>query len=90
MWQAQSETETRAEPGAVWALWEHAEHWKDWNEQIAHAELLGPFAVGSQARIRFKRSPMRLRFRITALQAGRGFTDETRFPGARLGHEHLL
>jgi hypothetical protein len=90
MWDASAEVKTRADPEAVWALWRDPERWKDWNEQIAEAELRGPLAVGTSARIRFRRSPRPLTFTITALEPGRLFTDEARLPGARLGHEHVI
>lgn len=90
MWEVDAEVETPADSASVWALWADAARWRDWNEQIATAELDGPFAVGSTARIRFKRRPRALRFTITALDPGRRFVDETRLPGARLGHEHRL
>jgi hypothetical protein len=90
MWSAQAEIVTRADPVAMWALWENAERWKEWNEQIASAELRGEFAVDSQARIRFKGRPMAMTFTITALEPERLFIDETRLPGAKLGHEHAL
>jgi hypothetical protein len=90
MWDARAEVVVRADAAAVWALWEDPRRWKDWNPQIAEAQLRGPFAVGGSARIRFKRSPRPLTFEITALEPGRLFTDEARLPGTRLGHEHLL
>lgn len=90
MWETAAETRTDAPPSAVWALWNDAARWRDWNEQIASAELEGPFEQGATARIRFKRNPRALRFTITRLEDGRAFTDETRLPGARLGHEHRL
>jgi hypothetical protein len=54
------------------------------------ATLEGPFAEGTTARIRFRRSPRPLAFRITRLDEGHAFVDETRLPGARMGHEHAL
>jgi hypothetical protein len=90
MWATSAETKTRADAKAVWALWRDPKRWKDWNEQIAEAELHGPFAVGTSARVRFRRSPWPLTFTITALEPGRLFTDETRLPGVRLGHEHAI
>jgi hypothetical protein len=90
MWSATAEIETTVDPALVWALWEDPERWKDWNEQIAEAALHGPFVVGAQARIRFKRSPRSLTFIVTALEPGRLFTDEARLPGTRLGHEHRV
>jgi hypothetical protein len=89
MWETSADVEARASAAAVWELWEDATRWRDWNDQIASAELHGPLAVGTKARIRFKRS-MPLVFTITALEHGRLLTDEARLPGARLGHEHRV
>ena len=90
MWQVASETRTVAPPAAVWALWDDAARWPQWNRQIATAELLGPFRQGTKARVRFKRQPRPLTFEITEIEHGRVFVDETRLPGARLGHEHRI
>jgi uncharacterized protein YndB with AHSA1/START domain len=90
MWAASAETTTRAAPEAVWALWQDPQRWKDWNEQIAEADLRGPFAVGTRARVRFRRRPWPITFTITSLEPGRRFTDEARLPGVRLGHEHAI
>lgn len=90
MWEVRAEGVVGVEPSAVWALWEDPKRWKDWNPQIAAAQLDGPFAVGTSARIRFKRSPRPLTFYITALEPGHLFIDEARLPGTRLGHEHLV
>ncbi|MDP9434296.1 MAG: hypothetical protein M3P93_03520 [Actinomycetota bacterium] len=70
------------------ALRSDAARWHDWNDRIERARLLGPFARGTIAEIRFKRAPRSLPFTITQLEDERVFTDGTRLPGARLGHEH--
>ncbi len=90
VWEVAAESETTATAAAVWALWADPNRWKAWNERIAWAELLGPLAVGTRARIRFKRSPRALTFTVTALEHERAFTDEVRLPGVRMGHEHTL
>ena len=90
MWEVSAETVAKVDSASIWALWKDPGRWKDWNEQIATASLMGPFAEGTTAKIRFKRSPVALRFVITKLDDGRVFVDETRFPGARMGHEHLI
>lgn len=90
MWSTEAEIDTQADAASVWALWENAERWKDWNAQIASAKLLGAFELGGRARIRFKGRPMASTFTITALEPQRLFIDETRLPGAKLGHEHAL
>jgi ligand-binding SRPBCC domain-containing protein len=90
VWEAEAEIETAAPPDAVWELWDDPTRWTEWNEQLASVRMAGPLALGGKARIRFKRSPLPLTFTITALEPGRLFTDETRLPGARLGHQHLV
>ena len=88
MWETTAETHVAAPPSAVWALWRDAARWPEWNDQIAGARLLGRFEQGTPALIRFRRAPRALRFTITELEDGRRFVDETRLPGARLGHDH--
>src|SRR3712207_5563491 len=90
MWETAAETRTSAPPPAVWELWRDPARWPEWNERLAAAELLGPFEQGTVARIRFRGSPRALRFTIAELAGGRSFTDVTRLPGARLGHEHRV
>jgi len=75
---------------AVWsAAYADASAWPAWNDALASAELLGPFAVGSRARVRF-RTGLRLKFTLVEVEPERVFTDESRLPGARMGHRHEL
>ncbi len=75
------------------AVWERAyadaSAWPRWNEALASARLDGPLAVGAVARVRF-RTGLRLRFALVEVDAPRVFTDESRLPGARMGHRHQL
>lgn len=75
------------------AVWSHAyadaSAWPAWNDALASAALSEPFAVGSRARVRF-RTGLRLRFTLTEVEPERVFTDESRLPGARMGHRHEL
>jgi polyketide cyclase/dehydrase/lipid transport protein len=75
---------------AVWsAAYADASAWPAWNDALASAELLGPFAAGSRARVRF-RTGLRLRFALVEVEPERVFTDESRLPGTRMGHRHEL
>jgi hypothetical protein len=75
---------------AVWSrAYADASAWPLWNDALASVELLGPFAAGSQARVRF-RTGLRLRFTLVEVEEGRAFTDESGLPGARMGHRHEL
>jgi hypothetical protein len=88
-WEAEASREMVADAAEIWALWDDAERWPDWNPAIASAALQGSFAVGTTATIRFRGRPA-MTFTITAIEPRRLLVDETRLPGARMGHEHRL
>lgn len=89
-WETTSTLEVEAAPAAVWSrAYADAEAWPRWNEAIARASLDGPLALGATARIVFG-TGLRLRFRVVEFEDGRLFTDESRLPGARMGHRHLV
>ena len=74
----------------VWSrAYADASAWPVWNDALAAASLDEPFQVGSRARVRF-RTGLRLRFTLTEVEPERVFTDESRLPGARMGHRHEL
>lgn len=89
MFEAAHSESTTASAAEVWALWEDPERWPEWNSQLDSAELEGSFAVGEKVRVKLRRGG-RQQFEITALEPERRFVDESRFPGARFGHEHRL
>ncbi|MGN6188110.1 MAG: hypothetical protein ACTHOE_04375 [Conexibacter sp.] len=75
---------------AVWSrAYADASAWPLWNDALASAALDGPFVAGSRARVRF-RTGLRLRFTLVEVEPERVFTDESRLPGARMGHRHEL
>ncbi|HKT84040.1 MAG TPA: SRPBCC family protein [Solirubrobacterales bacterium] len=86
-------TSTLAAEVSAIAVWERAyasaEAWPKWNAELKHATLDGPLALGAKARIVF-RSGLRLRFTVVEFESGHLFTDESRLPGARMGHRHLV
>jgi hypothetical protein len=48
MWWTDKSIETTASAGAIWRLWADVSRWPDWNADIEHIELAGPFATGSK------------------------------------------
>lgn len=89
-WETISRLETKAPATAVWErAYANAEAWPKWNAEIKRATLDGPLALGAKARIVFT-TGLRLRFEVVEFEAGRLFTDESRLPGARMGHRHLV
>ena len=47
MWTNEQSIETAASPEAIWRLWSDVGGWPQWNADIEHIELSGPFAAGS-------------------------------------------
>jgi hypothetical protein len=48
MWWTEESIETTASAAAIWRLWADVQRWPDWNADIEHIELSGPFATGSK------------------------------------------
>jgi len=89
-WETRSTHEAGVAAAAVWeAAYAEADAWPRWNAELKRASLDGPLALGAQARIVFK-TGLRLRFRVVEFEDGHLFTDESRLPGARMGHRHEL
>lgn len=89
-WETTSTLEADVSPAAVWErAYANAAAWPQWNAEIKRANLDGPLALGATAKIIFG-TGLRLRFRVVEFEDGRLFTDESRPPGARMGHRHLV
>ncbi|HVY77014.1 MAG TPA: SRPBCC family protein [Solirubrobacterales bacterium] len=89
-WETTSALVADVPPATVWErAYADADAWPEWNAEIRRARLDGPLALGARARIVF-RTGLRLRFTVVEFEAGRLFTDESRLPGARMGHRHLV
>jgi hypothetical protein len=89
-WETSSTLEADVSPAAVWErAYADVDAWPRWNAEIRRASLNGPLALGAEARIVFG-TGLRLRFRVVEFEPERLFTDESRLPGARMGHRHLV
>src|SRR5213080_4921743 len=89
-WETTSTLEADASPAAVWErAYADAEAWPQWNAEIKRARLDEALSLGAEAKVVFG-TGLRLRFRVVEFEEGRLFTDESRMPGARMGHRHLL
>jgi Polyketide cyclase / dehydrase and lipid transport len=89
-WETTSILEAGVSPASVWQkAYADPGTWPTWNAEIKRAQLDGPLAHGAVAKIVF-RTGLRLRFHVVEFQDGRLFTDESRLPGARMGHRHLV
>jgi Polyketide cyclase / dehydrase and lipid transport len=89
-WETTNSRDSDPPPSAIWKrAYAPAEAWPVWNAEIKSAELDGPLRLGAKAKIVF-RTGLRLRFEVVEFEDGRLFTDESRLPGARMGHRHLV
>jgi hypothetical protein len=89
-WETTSTLEGDVSPTAIWEkAYADAGAWPIWNAEIKRASLDGPLALGAEAKVVFG-TGLRLRFRVVEFEHGRLFTDESRLPGARMGHRHLI
>jgi hypothetical protein len=89
-WETTSALEAGVTPASIWKkAYASADAWPKWNAEIKRASLDGPLALGASAKIVFG-TGLRLRFGVVEFEDGRLFTDESRLPGARMGHRHLV
>ncbi len=89
-WETTSTLEAGVTPASIWKrAYADADAWPKWNAEIKRASLDGPLALGATARIAFN-TGLRLRFHVVEFKDGHLFTDESRLPGARMGHRHLI
>src|SRR5437868_3997018 len=79
-----SSSDIEAPPERVWTVMTDVERWPEWTQSVSKVELVrpGPLATGVEARIAQPRLGTRT-WRVTAVEAGRGFTWETTGPGTR-------
>ena len=47
MWTNEQSIETTASPEAIWRLWSDVPGWPEWNADIEHIGISGPFTTGS-------------------------------------------
>lgn len=89
-WETTSSLDSDLAPIAIWErAYAPAEAWPEWNSEIKIAVLDDPLRLGAKAKIVF-RTGLRLRFTVVEFEDSRLFTDESRLPGARMGHRHLV
>jgi uncharacterized protein YndB with AHSA1/START domain len=74
---------------AIWAVWSDAEHWADWNSGVRSASLDGPFAAGTNGRLRPASGPTGS-IEIVELEPNVCWITITRLPGAQFQLEHRI
>jgi hypothetical protein len=77
MWTTEHSIEMTATPEAVWKLWADVDGWPEWNADIDHIEISGPFEVGSIISMT-PRGQQPVELRIAEARAPMIFVDEAR------------
>jgi hypothetical protein len=81
MWTYDCSAETSAHPDVIFDLFSDVSTWPRWNAGVESMELDGPFVPGTTGTMTVPgQDPMRMR--LTVVDQGRGFEDETEIPGA--------
>jgi uncharacterized membrane protein len=83
--------EIAAPPATVWRVMADVERWPEWTPSVRRVKLLtpGPLRVGSRARIQQPGFPPAW-WRVTELEADRGFTWVSTVPGLRVTGKHWI
>ena len=78
-----------ASPETVFALWADAPSWPDWDPGLERAALEGPFADGSEGRLKAHGAPPTT-IVLSDVRPARAFTATARLPLCRLVFEHVV
>lgn len=80
-------TVTGVSAADVWKVWTDVNAWPEWQGDLESATLVGPMSAGKTFALRPKGGPD-MQVRLLSVQAGRNFTDLTRFPLAEMTASH--
>ncbi|BDU76694.1 SRPBCC family protein [Mesoterricola sediminis] len=87
LWRAEHTLDTSAEPGEVWRRLSEVSCWSEWEPGVQWAELRGPFASGTQGRLKLRGEGART-FRLARVEDQTTFTALVRLPLAEIRHIH--
>jgi hypothetical protein len=90
MWQTEHTHDTAAAPEHVFALWADVQNWPAWDASLVATTLAGPFAAGTTGTLHPRGMPEPIEFRITAVDEGSAFADETRLGPLALRFRHRV
>lgn len=73
----------------VWSVWTDVNRWSEWQPDLEHTRLDGPFEAGTRFLLRPRGGP-NVNVQLLEVRPGEGFTDLTKFPLAEMLGEHEL
>lgn len=88
-WAIEQSILIRATPGVVWRFFEDTRRWNTWNNGVADIEMRGPFRTGSRFLMTLPDGVV-IKSKLTAVEPGRLFVDETSFASAIISVHHRL
>jgi hypothetical protein len=88
-WTHEERVPTTATAAQVWALWSKPETWGTWDDELEWVKLQGPFVVGTRGTMKPKGGPV-VRFTMTSVEPGKGFSDRSHLPLTSLDFTHEL
>lgn len=83
------QVKTKVSPNTIWQLWEDVENWNTWDDGIEFSKIDGPFKTGTTGTLKPKGGPV-IRTKLSHVEPGNMFTDESKLPMARIIFTHTL
>ncbi|OIQ95644.1 polyketide cyclase / dehydrase and lipid transport [mine drainage metagenome] len=88
-WSVEHSILVRATPAIVWRFFEDTRRWRTWNSGVADIEMRGPFRTGSRFLMTLPDGVV-IKSKLTNVEPGRLFVDETAFASAVISVHHRL
>jgi hypothetical protein len=89
MWTTEHSIETDLARDAIWRVWAEVPRWPEWNGDIEHVELTGPFAAGSVITMTpHGQDPVKLH--LADVVEGEQFVDEAEVAGTVFRTMHRI
>jgi hypothetical protein len=89
MWTTESTIETTVGADAIWRAWADVARWPEWNGDIEHIVLTGPFAAGSSI-VMTPRDQVPVHLRVADVVEGEQFVDEAEIAGTVFRTMHRI
>jgi len=86
---AAAHARSSAPAGAYFARWVDHATWPEWSPDTDWVRIDGPVRTGATGALKPRGGP-KVKIVVRACEPGREYTDEARFPGARLTFQHTV
>jgi hypothetical protein len=81
---------TKASAQALWALWTDVNHWHEWDNGIARAEIKDEFRAGKSFSLKPQGGDDTFQVQLKTVTPGKEFSDETVLPFGVLRGTHKI